>query len=62
MDVTKALRNYVSEIGINLAELARKSNVSYANVYNSLSSDGERELKANELMQICFVLKINHVV
>ena len=61
MDVTKNLRKHVSDIGVNLAELARKSGVPYTNIYASLSAGGERELKANELMAICFVLNINPV-
>lgn len=59
MDITKELRNYVSEIGINLSELARKTNISYWNIYHSLSPDGERELKAGEMMAVCFVLHVN---
>ncbi len=61
MGVTKNIRQYVNDIGINLSDLARKAKVSYANIYNSLREDGSRELQADELMAICEVLKINPV-
>ncbi|MDE7053177.1 MAG: helix-turn-helix transcriptional regulator, partial [Lachnospiraceae bacterium] len=46
--------------GINLAELARKSGVEYSAIYASLGDKKKnRELRANELIGICSVLKIN---
>lgn len=60
MSVTKNIANYVSDIGVNLAELARKSGIEYSAVYASLADKNkERELRANELISICSVLKIN---
>ena len=59
MNVTKNIKKYILDLGINLSELARKTNVSYFNLYNSLSKDGERELKADELMMVCYVLHLN---
>lgn len=60
MNVTKNISLYVSSIGINLAELARKSGVEYSAIYASLGDKKKnRELRANELIGICSVLKVN---
>lgn len=59
MNVTKNIRKYVNEMGFNLAELARKAKMPYMTLYASLSENGERELKADELIAICRALKIN---
>lgn len=60
MNVTKNLASYIQEIGINLSELSRKSGVPYGTLYASLGDKNrERELKANELTAICFVLHVN---
>lgn len=60
MSVTKNIGKYIKDIGINVSELSRKSGISYASLYASLCDDKkERELRANELTSICFVLKIN---
>lgn len=60
MSVTKNIGKYVKDIGVNLSELSRKSGVAYGSLYASLSEEGRgRELRANELTDICFVLKIN---
>lgn len=60
MSVTKNIADYIKEMGINISELSRKSGVAYPALYASLcDKDRERELRANELTDICFVLKIN---
>ena len=60
MSVTKNIARYVKDIGINLSELSRKSGVAYGSLYASLADDKrERELRANELTDICAVLHIN---
>lgn len=57
MSVTKNVAKYVGDMGINISELSRKSGVAYSALYASLK--GERELRANELTDLCFVLHIN---
>lgn len=60
MGVTKNISNYVKDIGINLSELSRKSGVPYSSLYDSLGNENRlRELRANELTDICRVLRIN---
>lgn len=60
MNVTKNIGNYIRNIGINLSELSRKTNIPYPALYASLGEKGRgRELGADELTSICFVLQIN---
>lgn len=60
MSVTKNIARYVREVGINLSELSRKSGVPYGSLYASLGTEKKkRELRADELTDICQVLKIN---
>lgn len=60
MIVTKNIAKYVHDMGINISELSRKSGVPYSSLYASLGTEGRgRELKADELTDICFVLRIN---
>lgn len=61
MRVTKNIAKYVNDIGVNLSELSRKSGVAYGALYASLANSGSRnrELKADELTDICAVLHIN---
>lgn len=60
MSVTKNIAKYIKEIGVNLSELSRKSGVTYSSLYASLGKDGRgRELRADELTNICSVLQIN---
>lgn len=60
MTVTRNIAKYVKDIGVNLSELSRKSGVAYGSLYASLGDENrKRELKANELTDICFILKIN---
>lgn len=57
MSITKNIARYINDMGFNLSELSRKSGVAYGSLYASLK--GERELRANELTDLCFVLHIN---
>lgn len=60
MTVTKNIAKYVKDMGINISELSRKSGVAYGSLYASLGAEGRgRELKADELTDICFILRIN---
>lgn len=60
MTVTKNIAKYVKDMGINISELSRKSGVPYSSLYASISDEKrKRELKANELTDICYVLRIN---
>lgn len=60
LTVTKNIAKYVQDMGINLSELSRKSGIPYGSLYASLGVEGRgRELKADELTDICFVLRIN---
>lgn len=60
MNVTKNIREYVRELGINLSELSRKTGIPYSSLYASLTEEGRnRELRADELASICYVLKVN---
>lgn len=60
MTVTKNLARYLSNIGINLAELARKTGLYYPTLYNSVGAkDAKRELRADELAKICVVIEKN---
>lgn len=60
MSVTKNVAKYVSDIGINLSELARKADISYSSVYASLgNASSDRELRADELVRMCKVLRVN---
>lgn len=60
MDITKNVAKYIKDIGVNLSELSRKTEIPYYSLYASLSEDGRgRELRAKELVSICFVLRIN---
>lgn len=60
MSVTKNIASYIKEMGINISELSRKSGVAYPALYASICDKSkERELRADELTKLCFVLKIN---
>lgn len=61
MTVTKNIAKYIKDIGVNISELSRKTGIPYCSLYASLcdASGRERELRANELTDICYVLKIN---
>ncbi len=61
MSVTKNVAKYVKEMGFNLSELSRKSGVAYYSLYASLRDEGKRELRANELTDICLALHINPI-
>ena len=60
MSVTKNIAKYIRDIGVNLSELSRKSGIPYGSLYASVGDDKKnRELRADELTDICFVLHIN---
>lgn len=60
MNVTKNMARYISEMGVNLSELARKSGVPYSALYASVGEAGRnRELRADEMTAICLVLHVN---
>lgn len=59
MSVTKNIAKYADDNCINLAELSKKSGVPYSVVHNSLGKNATRELRADELTDICDVLHIN---
>lgn len=59
-NVTENLGKYVKAKHINLTGLAEDTGVSYQTLYTSLI-DGKRirELRANELASVCYVLGVN---
>ena len=60
MSVTKNIAKYISDIGVNLSELSRKSGVPYSSLYASVGDDKRnRDLRADELTDICLVLRVN---
>lgn len=60
MSVTKNIAKYIRDIGVNLSELSRKSGVPYGSLYASIGDDKKnRDLRADELTDICLVLHIN---
>lgn len=60
MSVTKNIAKYIRDIGVNLSELSRKSGVPYGSLYASIGDDKkDRDLRADELTNICLVLHIN---
>lgn len=60
MVVTNNIADYVDSIGVNLSELSRKTGIPYGSLYASLAKEGRgRDLRADELAEVCKVLKIN---
>ena len=60
MNITRRVAKHVKDIGINLSELSRKTNIAYCKLYSSLlDDDKKRALRADELIKVCGVLKIN---
>lgn len=58
--VTENIAKHVEETSVNLSELSRKSGVAYVSLYTSLADKKKsRELRADELVSICKVLRIN---
>lgn len=59
-DVTLRISQYVKDRGINLSKMARKTNIPYMSLYNSLlNKSRERDLKDYELLRICSFLEVN---
>lgn len=60
MSVTKNVAKYINDIGVNISELSRKTGIPYSSLYSSLADKRRnRELRADELTEICFVLHVN---
>lgn len=59
-ELTKALGETLRDTGINLKRLAAKTGISYCALYNGLGFGGKgRDLRAEEFMKICRVLKLD---
>lgn len=57
---TKAVGTYVRETGINLAKMARETEIPYVSIYDSLINDSrDRDLRVGEFFKICEFLKKN---
>jgi len=51
---TRSLGEYVREKGINIANMAKKTGISYCVLYDSLMHKGrERDLRVGEFVAIC---------
>lgn len=59
MDVTKKIAKYIDDNGIKLSVLANRTSIPAQALYDSLGKNGTRKLKADELLRICDVLKLN---
>lgn len=61
MDIpTRNLSMYVKEIGVNLSELSRKTDIPYVSLYDSLVNEKrKRNLRAGEFLKICEQLKVD---
>lgn len=60
--VTDEISKLIKEKGINLANLARKTNISYYALYSSVGdgkSSHARPLRDSELLSICHFLEID---
>ena len=61
MNVTKNVAKYLHEKGIKLSVLSKKTGIPYPILYSSLGmqSNTNRELRADELLEICLFLNLN---
>lgn len=60
MTVTRNVSSYVKRLGINLSEMSRKTGIPYNALYKSVGvSNPKRDLRADELTNICVFLGIN---
>ena len=60
MGVTENVALYIDKMSVNLSDLSRKSGIGYPALYASLKDSGrKRELRAEELLRICKVLKVD---
>lgn len=59
MSVTRNVAEYTKNKCINLAELSNRSGVPYPALHASLGKNGTRELRANELLDICDVMNVD---
>lgn len=60
MTFEKWLADIIKERSINLSELARKTEIPYQLLYDSLfNKKKKRELRSRELLSVCTFLRIN---
>lgn len=58
--VTANVAKYVTEKGINIAKMARETQIPYQSLYVSLmGKNRNRELRADEFLRICQFLEID---
>lgn len=53
MSITKNVSAYIQEKGISVLRMCEKTGLSYKRIQPSLSTSGNRELRAGEFMSIC---------
>ena len=54
------LAGIIKERGINLSEMARKTEIPYQLLYDSLfNKERKRELRSKELLSVCAFLEVN---
>lgn len=53
MSITKNVSDYIQEKGISVLRMCEKTGLSYKRIQPSLSTSGNRELRAGEFMTIC---------
>ena len=57
---TKAISKYLADNGMTIKHLSEKTNIPYPVLFRSLSkTNGTRDLRGDELITICKVLKID---
>lgn len=56
---TKALSEYVKQKGIQISVLANTTGIPYGKLWDSLSVNGTRELRADEFLSICSFVEKN---
>lgn len=59
MNLNKMLCRKIKESYIPISVICQKTGLSQNVIYASLSENGKRKLRANELLKICNFLKIN---
>lgn len=59
MDATKALYTVIKKRHIPISAICRETGLPAKVIYTSLSQNGKRKLRADELIQICGYLKLN---
>lgn len=60
LDITQKVAEHVKKTGISLTAISKKTGIPYYLLFESLSEQGRgRELRADELVCVCRILKIN---